>query len=137
PPPFRDRFDRQKQKRQHWNRQEIPRITSHLKMPFEQRRGDCKYDGGQKSCALLIQRQAHFIKQKKADQGKRDNAPFQLNDADTEEGKRNRGQISFPPCTRVVWLTVHVEWKIASLQNVFAHQTDDRLVAMDMGLRRR
>ena len=105
-------------------------------MPLEQRRGDGKQNGRQNSRALSIKRQAHLIKEKKANQRKYENAALQRNDADAEECERDRGQISFPRCTRIVRLTVHVEWKVASLENVFGHQTDDRLVAMDMGLRR-
>ena len=44
-------------------------------------------------------------------------------------------KVRFPGSPRVIGLSVHVERKIASFQNVFTYQANEGFIAMDMGLR--
>src|SRR6266576_5609215 len=76
------------------------------------------------------------MKEKKAEQRQQDDATLQRNDADAEDCERNRGQISFPSSTCIIRLAIHIQGEIAPLQNVFAHQANDRFIAMYMSLRR-
>ena len=58
-----------------------------------------------------------------------------MNDADAKDRERNCSQICFPRRACVVSLSIHVERQIASFENVFSHQSDDRLVTVNMRLR--
>ncbi len=53
-----------------------------------------------------------------------------------QQCERDRSEIGFPGRACIIRLAIHVEGKIARFENVFAHQADDRFIAMHMSLRR-